>query len=277
MAGVTEQLRQLRRAVPVALIPGIVERRIERIWQVPEFRQAAEGQMEFLLGKSERADEVPVLARAYAEQMLLRSYLRFHPRAITRQPVRGIEHLTTGRDPDRGVLLSFAHHHRYDGMFASIARHGVDMTAVMLPEMLRPDAHIDHRQHRNVCLKGTKLISSDLGSEGIAAHLRPGSILALAPDVPGRTPVTFLGRRVLGSFGSARLAASTDSVVVVVTSHREGDGNYLQLHAPLDPRHVADAGELLEEILRIHGEAILAWPEALESPHGRFGVLEEDG
>jgi lauroyl/myristoyl acyltransferase len=141
----------------------------------------------------------------------------------------------------------------------------------MTPEMLSPDAHIAFRQHKNVCLKGTKLIPSVGGTEAIAAHLQPGTVLAIAPDVPGRTPVTFLGRPVLGSFGSARIATMTDSPVVVVSAQREGTGSYVQVHPPLDPRDFADPGDLLTAILRTHEPAILAWPEAVESPFSRFG------
>jgi lauroyl/myristoyl acyltransferase len=273
LTAAVENLQQARRVIPVPLIPAVARRRIDKLWADETFRRSAEGQMEFLVGRSERAHELPELARAYAEHMALRAYLRFHPRAITQQEVRGIEHLTE-RDLSRGVLLSFMHHNRYDGMFASVARHGVELTSVMTPGMLAPDAHLAYRQHKNVVLRGTKLIPSVGGTEAIASHLRPGTVLAIAPDVAGRTPVTWLGRPVLGSFGSARIAALTDSPVVVVTAHREGDGSFVQVHPPLDPRDHPDPGDLLDAILRTHEPAILAWPEAVESPRARFGATD---
>ena len=92
--------------------------RLDTLWANDAFREQQEHQMRFLLEHTERAPEIPALARAYTEHSLTHAYLRFHPRAITRQPVRGIEWLTTRRDPARGVLLSFAHHNHYDGMFA---------------------------------------------------------------------------------------------------------------------------------------------------------------
>ena len=105
--------------------------------------------------------------------------------------------------------------------------------------------------------------------------LESRGILGIASDVPGRTPVTFLGRRVVGSFGAPRMATTTNSPVVLVTARRDAGGSYLQLDPPLEPADFADPGALLDEMLRRHGEAILAWPEALESPLARFGALEE--
>jgi lauroyl/myristoyl acyltransferase len=107
------------------------------------------------------------------------------------------------------------------------------------------------------------------------AGLRPGSTLAIASDVPGRTPVEFLGRPVLGSFGAARIAMLADAPVVLVTAHRDGDGgSYLRVHPPLEPRDFTDPAVLLAEILRRHGEAVLAWPEALDAPLARWGRVE---
>jgi lauroyl/myristoyl acyltransferase len=270
-----EQLQQVRRAVPPSVVPQVARRRIDKLWQQEAFRSMAEAHMEFLLGCSPRADEALALARPYAEHMLVRSYLRWHPRAITRQEVRGLEWLTTERDPARGVLLSFAHHHRYDGMFGSLARHGIELTSVMAADTLLPDAPIAYRQHKNVCLKGTRLIPNVGGTDALAAQLAPGTILAIASDVPGRTPVTFLGREVLGSSGAPRIATMTDSPVVAVTTQRDDTGRtWLQLHEPLDPRDFADPIDLLKAMLRIHEPPVLAWPEAFESPTVRFGARE---
>ncbi len=273
-ARAAENLQHLRRLVPVPLIPTVVRRRIDRIWSVPEFREGAEQSMEFLLGRSERAHEVDELARGYAEHMLLRSYRRWHPRSVTNQRVRDAEWLTAHRDPARGILLSFAHHAHYDGLFGSLAHHGVAITAVMTPDMMSRDAPIAFRQHYAVVRRGAHVIPSTTGSDAFADLLRGGATLAIASDVPGRTPVTFLGRRVLGSFGAARLATTTNSPVVVVTTLRDHAGPYLQVHAPLEPGDYADPADLLTDLLERHAAAVLAWPEAFESPPARFGVVE---
>jgi lauroyl/myristoyl acyltransferase len=275
VAEAAQNIEQVRRLLPARYVPVVVRRRLDKLWTNADFRRVQEDQMRFLLEHTPRADEIPQLARAYAEQMMVRSFLRWHPRYITRQRVHGIERLTTERDPARSIILSFTHHHRYDGMFGSVARLGAPSQILITPEIARPEAGIAFAQHLRVAGRGGPIIEAVGGTSTIAELLRPGALVALAPDFPGHTPVTFLGRRVLGSFGTARLASMTNSQVVLVTHRRDEAGPYVQIEAPLEPSHYDDPGELLGEILRRHGEAILDWPEALESPRARFGALEE--
>jgi len=270
----SELVQRVRSVVPASALPALVRRRIDGLWGDADYRADQEAQMRFLLEHTERADEIPELARGYAEQMMLRSYLRWHPRQITRQPVRDVEWLTTRRDPERPVVLSFLHHHRYDGMFGSLARAGVACDIVTLPDALAPDAPVQIKQHIRVVRRGGRMIPTTGGTEALIAGMVPSTTLAIASDVPGRTPVEFLGRKVLGSFGAARIATMTDSPVVLVTAHRDGASSYLQIHEPLEPRTYGDAAGLLDEILRLHGEAVLAWPEALDSPRARWGLFD---
>jgi len=275
-----ELVQRVRGLVPAAALPVLVRRRVDRLWADPVYRAEQEAEMRFLLEHTSRAGEVADLARGYCEHAMLRSYLRWHPRAITRQPVSGVAWLTSGRDTTRPVVLSFLHHARYDGLFASLARHGADLDILTLPDALEPDAPAQIRQHVRVVRRGGRMVPTTGGTAAIVGAMRPGSVWAIASDVPGRTPVEFLGRKVLGSFGAARIAFLTDSPVVLVTSHRADPGldpglsaaSRLQVHAPLEPRDFAGPAELLAEILRRHGEAVLAWPEALDNPRARWGV-----
>jgi hypothetical protein len=270
-----DDVQQLRRLVPVRLVPSVVRRRLQTLWQDAGFRASQVAEMEFLLGKTERAVEIPELARAYTEQMLIRAHMRWHPRAITRQRTQGIEWLTTRRDAKRGLIISFTHHHRYEGMLGSLARLGAPSKIIVSPAIARPDAGAAFRQHLRVAARGGEIVPAEGGTEALVAMLRPGVLMSLAPDFPGRTPVTFLGRRVLGSFGTARIAMLSNSPVALVTHRRDENGPYLRVHEPLDPADYSEPGDLLSEILRGHGEAILDWPEALESPRARFAELPE--
>jgi lauroyl/myristoyl acyltransferase len=269
-------LQGVRGLVPARLVPGLVRRRVRGVWADPLYRARHEAEMEFLLGCSERAGEVPELARAYTEQGMLRTWMRWQPRAITRQEVRGAEWLTSRRDLSRPLVLSFMHHARYDGMFASLARHGADLRILTLADALEADAPTQIRQHVRVVRRGGTMLPTTGGTGAVLAALQPGVTLAIASDVAGQTPVEFLGRRVLGSSGAARIAVATDSPVVLVTSHREGEGHYLQVHPPLEPSAFGGWEELLAEILSRHGEAVLAWPEALDNPLHRWGALEAE-
>jgi lauroyl/myristoyl acyltransferase len=252
-----------------------VEKKIAVLMQDPEYRELQESHMRHLLELTERAPEIPELAHAYALHTAMRAHDRWHPYRMRRQEVRGVEWLTTKMDPERGVLLSFMHHNKYAGLFASLARVGAPILIVALPAMLEPDVDPAMRQHMRIVMsgKGTRTIPASGGTDFIAEQLVPGVRMAVASDIPGRTEVTFLGRKVWASFGAARIAFMRDAPVVVVTAQREPDGReYLQVHPPIDPRDFDDPRPLLDAMLAVHEKAILAWPEALESPLRRMGA-----
>jgi lauroyl/myristoyl acyltransferase len=261
--------------VPARLAPAAARWWVGRRWKEEAYRGMATAEMEFLLEHSERAGEAKALARSWAEQMQVRSILRWHPRAIARQEVRGIEHLTSDRDPDRGVVLNFMHHHHYEGIFGALRRHGPRITVVVAPQIYdAPRGSVERRYGDNMAMGG-ELIRSKGGIEALAERLRRREILAIATDFPGQTEMRFLGRRVLGGFGAPRLAHMTNSRVVVVTTERDGTTPYVQLHEALDPTDYDRPIDLLEEILRRHERAVLAWPEATDCPTRRFAVPEQ--
>src|SRR3546814_4715755 len=76
--------------------------------------------MRHLLERTERADEIPDLARKYAEAQMMRRWLRWKPHLLTHQEVRGVENV----DRTRSVILSFMHHNQYCGLFWSLDRVG---------------------------------------------------------------------------------------------------------------------------------------------------------
>lgn len=275
MASRSDLVQEIRRFVPLPLQLAVARRKVDAMWRDDAFRSAQEANMRFLLEFTDRAAEIPELARAYAVFDIQRNYRRWRPRKLIRQPVEGIEWLTTRRDPDRGVVLSFMHHGQYDGLMGSIARHGVAMHGVAAPEAFDPNAPAAIRQHFKVCsmVPGCTLVNAADGAGRLAAHLNEGAVLALASDVAGRTSVNFLGRDMLGSFGAARVAVETNSPVVHLTSHQDGTGgSYFKLHEPLEPSDFADPAALLTEILKRHEPAVLAWPEAYDSPYGRLAI-----
>ena len=104
--------------------------------------------------------------------------------------------------------------------------------------------------------------------------LQSGEVVGIASDVPGHTPVRFVGRDVVGSYGAARLAAATDSPVVVMTSEPGPAGPEIRLHEPIEPRDFGSANELLQAMLTIHEEAIVEWPEAYDLPLSRWTLTD---
>jgi lauroyl/myristoyl acyltransferase len=147
---------------------------------------------------------------------------------------------------------------------------------LITPEVLGPDTPTGMKQHIRMLSYGNRVIPAVGGTDAIQAQLVPGLSMGIASDVPGHTEVTFLGRRVRASFGAALIAHRTNSQVLVVTSHQaEEGGTYIQVHEPLEPTTFDQPMDLLHEILARHGEAVLAWPEALDTPLARWGIIDE--
>jgi lauroyl/myristoyl acyltransferase len=272
-AALTPLLRStIRRLTPPPLIPRLIRARTEAAWADPDYRRRAELQMRFLLGKSSRAGEIEEIAYRYIERQKWRDELRWHPRLICRQRVDGIDILR--RDPSRPMILNFMHHGQYDGLHPSLAYHGVPCHLVAAGQSME-GASAARRQHIKVVIRNG-IIVREAGTANIAAVLKPGVTLSIASDVPGRTAVTFLGRRVLGSSGTAHLSFSTNTPVAVITTHPTGpDSSHWRIHEPLEPTDFDAPLDMLTEILRIHEKAILAWPEAVDYPIGRWRIADD--
>src|SRR5690348_3187941 len=246
-----DQLERVRGLIPLSALPALGRRRAEKVWQDAEFRDGQLAEMRFLLEHTDRADEVETVARAFTEFSLLRNYRRWHPRHLARQPVSGAEWLTSKRDPDRGVLLSFLHHGQYEGLFPSLGRVGVAIQTVVAPEAFDPASPIQLRQHFKVAGMHplTTLVPTTIGSAGMVELINDKLILAIASDVAGRTPVEFLGRTINVASGAARIATEANCPVVLVTSHRGPSGSpTLRVHEPIEPGDFADQRDLLQEM-----------------------------
>lgn len=278
MASLGGVVETIRRHTPKALLPLVVGVRFLLAWSRASVRADARAQMSFLLENTRPEADLDTLARDYVKQQILRGELRWHPELITRMRVVGIEHLLAARDRGRGVMLNFVHHGTYEGGFASLARLGAPAHIVVHPYMVRDDAPRWLKQHMVVaCTGGGVRVSAEVGTQGIIDLLNQGAIVAVASDVPGRTPLRFVGRDVLGSFGAARIAADAGVQVVVMSYMLDEQGPYVRLHEPLEPKDFENPQALLEEMLARHEQVILQWPELTDLPLSRWGTPEPAG
>lgn len=265
-------IERARRAVPRRLVPLVVGLRSRAEWMRAPVRADARAQMAFLLERTRPTADLERAARGYVRHQALRGEARWHPKMITGLRVVGLEHLTGAQADGHGVVLSFSHHGYYEGAFASVAHRGVRVHMVCYGYMLRDDAPGWLRQHVRVAsMGGNVAVPAEIGNDGMLALLREGNILAIASDVPGRTPVRFARRDVRGSFGAARLAFAADAPVVVLTCERDECGPYVRLHPPLRPADFESPALLLRGLLDTHEAAQLAWPEATDIPLSRWG------
>jgi lauroyl/myristoyl acyltransferase len=273
--GLQGLLGQVRGLVPTAALPWLARARGRAAWRRPDLRADALAQMGFLLGQAPKA-ELEQVARAYVEFQVYRGELRWHPDQLTKLRVVGVDHLRVARAKGRGVIVNFMHHGHYDGAFASLAvRHGEPFQIVVYPYMLEPTAAPWLKQHVKVSLQGGGVaVSAAIGTGGMRSLLAHGHTLAIASDVPGRTPVRFAGREVLGSYGAARLAFEAQCPIVVLTSERDAGGAFVRVHPPMQPAGFDSPRALLDDVLAVHEAAVLAWPEATDLPLSRWGTVQ---
>jgi len=266
-------LDHVRLAVPDAAVPAVAG---ARAWLKRRRGglELARREMDYLLSEVADADEIALAARRFVRRDALRSELRWHPKLICHQPVRGVEHLRAARAAGRGVVLSFLHHGHYEGAVASISAAEEPIYIALSPDMFGPEAPAFLRQHvRTGSTTGGIGVNAAGGAAVLAQVLLEGNVLAIATDVPGRTPVNFLGKERLGSSGAARLAAGTNSLVVIMTAHCDADGRLsLELSEPLEPGDFAGPDELVTHLLQAQEPAIRAWPEGYHHPTMRWGV-----
>jgi lauroyl/myristoyl acyltransferase len=270
-------IEALRRRIPRPLLPVVVQLRFLLSWARSEVRADARAQMAFLLERSRPEADLEAAARAYVRRQVWRGELRWHPELVTHKRVEGLDHLLAAQELGRGVMLNFMHHGTYEGAFGSLGRLGHRLHMVVYPYMVREDAPSWLKQHMSVaCTGGGLPVSAEIGTQGILDLLNQGHVVAVASDVPGRTPLRFVGRDVLGSYGAARLAADAGSPVIVMTSEKDERGSFVRLHEPLDPKEFETPRELHEEMLQRHEQVIVRWPEATDLPLSRWGTAPPD-
>jgi lauroyl/myristoyl acyltransferase len=265
----------LRRRVPLALLPVLVGLRFRIAWARPSVRAEAREQMRFLLERTRPAADVDAAARAYVRRQILRGELRWHPETLTDMRIVGLEHLLAARDLGRGVMLNFMHHGSYEGAFGSLGKRGVRLQMMVYPYMVRDDAPRWLKQHMSIaCTGGGVPVSAEVGAQGIIDRLNQGSVVAVASDVPGHTPLQFVGREVLGSFGAARLASDAGSPVVVMTAEIDEQGPFARLHEALEPKDYDSPKALLQQMLAMQEKVLVQWPEETDLPLSRWGTVE---
>ena len=249
---------RLRRRVPQALLPLLVGVRFLLAWsrrvgarRRPRRRCAS---------CSSRRGPTPTSRRgraAYVRGQIWRGELRWHPELITRPARRRASSTCWPRaSRGRGVMLNFMHHGTYEGALR-VARRGSGYRrtwsstptccATTRPRWLKQHMRVGlHRRRR----RASAPRSARRGSSTCSTRARSWRI---ASDVPGRTPLRFAGREVMGSFGAARIAADAGSPVVVMTSELDERGPVRPPARAARARRTSSHPQaLLEEMLARH-------------------------
>ncbi|MGN6722533.1 MAG: LpxL/LpxP family acyltransferase [Marmoricola sp.] len=253
--------------LPWPLARRLLKRRVQRQLRSPYHQAVALQQMTHLLSDVATPDEIAAAARRYTEFALLEAELRWHPNRSTNQHVEGVEHLHTALAQGNGVVLHFAHHAFYSGMFGAIRKaSGVDITALVRDKALGWNVGPSLRQHMLVVRRGGALVYTGEGSAGLGARLARGEVIAMASDTSGSSTPMFAGHQVKCSSGAVWTARKANAPIVIVDSFRVGDNHVVRLSPPIDPNDYEDPQELLQLLISAHEKAILAWPEATFAP-----------
>jgi lauroyl/myristoyl acyltransferase len=266
------------RLLPWAAARHIADLQTAYRWHNPAIRELARAHAEFLLGESSRRGDVPHVAHAYARQYARLAERRWRPWLTTRQRVERVEVLQEAIRTGRGVILSFLHHGDFYSMFPSLNLAGVTgIHTAAAPFHFVPRPKFFHRQGlRTATSRGGVEVFNAVGSfDHVCELLRMGKPVGLACDMPGSLPVTFLGRQVLAAPGTPVAALRTGALIVPVTAHSEGDGQFLRVMDPIDPHDHQDPASLLQAVLDQHEGAVLEWPEVLQLPLTRWNAPEQ--
>lgn len=264
----------LRRRTPPAVVPLVSRLRLRQDLRSPAKLENARRHMRFLLEESAPEADVDAAALRYLTFNRWRIESKYLPaRRMPPDPVEGVEHLAALRD---GGVLNFMHLGNFERLGRAIAPHGLTIRMVMAAKYFDGTGNSFDIQHWRVASRDCVIVEAREGSAGLLARLRNGEVLALASDMPGQTPIRFVGRDLVGSFGAARLAYETDKPVVVVTSHPGPRRSTLfRLHEPLLPHDFPGPRELLDAMVRLHEPAVVAWPEAYEEPASKWGTPQQ--
>jgi lauroyl/myristoyl acyltransferase len=265
---------RLRGLLPVPLMRALATLRARLAWRSEAVRADARKQMAFLLEKSDPGADIEAAARRYVWRQALRGELRWHPSVTTSMTIVGYEHLDTAIAHGRGVVFNWMHHGTVEATAKPMSDAGYYMRQVgadklfgALPAWLR--------QHLKIAaMGGSVMVNAAGGSEALRNELKNGHTLSIAIDVAGRTPMRWLGRDLVGSFGAPRFAMETGAPVVIMTAELLDEKDllpFVRIHPPLWPEDYADARELLDAMLALHEPYVVKWPELYDIPLSHWG------
>jgi hypothetical protein len=262
----------LHRLLPARLEVHRARRRGWQTWERwPQDRAGFRAGMEAIVGGTRRAGEVELLTRAHLVESEVQRTLFWRPWQAARMDATTAAHLHAALDGDRGALLSICHLGPYFHSASLGPTLGRTVFAVGGPWCFADPApdYWGRRQVRRMeglRKQGGRMVLAAGSFAVLQALLEEGEPVLMHFDVPGRHETRFLGKPVMLTRGSAKLAILTDAVVVPLHFHRRGHRVWVDAHPPLDPREHESAEHLHKALAAVHERWILELPETLEDP-----------
>jgi lauroyl/myristoyl acyltransferase len=270
----------LRRLTPTSIVVARAVRQGGTLWeQNAEQRAQALAAVEAIVAGTHRAGELDALARAYVIENEAHRALFWQPWKAARMDAQSQERLREALSWGRGVLLSSCHLGPFFHSASLGASVGRTLYAVGGPwcfEQPSPGywGRRVVRRLQGLSTHGGQLVRSVGSFPVLHTLLREGELVFLQFDVPGRHETDFLGKPVMLTHGSARLALGADAPILPLRPRREGHRVWMDIEEPLDPRDFTGVQELHRALAEVHERLILELPHTLEDPH-RPGFWEE--
>jgi len=222
-----------------------------------------------VLGEDLPKAELKTLAHRQLWRSLWRAESVFHPELVTNQIVQDEQHLVEALRAGRGCVLSVIHHAEYEAAWGSLAKRGFSIHVMATTGLFERRMSNVMRLERELITHGpdVEIFNVALGAGAIRERLQKGRCVLVALDPPGRTRHHFMGRDVWMSSGGAHAAWELDAPTVVMTQTPEPGKPRKQgrvnLSEPLFPHDFDTVESLMQEVVRLHEQAVLGWPEAV--------------
>jgi hypothetical protein len=264
---------------PMKVLAAELLGRLDR-WLQPGELAEARTATEAIVAGTRLAGQVETIARRRLVEERLREAAFWRAR-FDRDQVVGTANMQGALAQGRGVILSFCHVGSFHGSIAPLSRDAGRTTYIATnswflepPDGSEWSLRIEHWRRRLAAIDG-RIVQMPGTFETLGALLDRGEVVMLAFDMPGNSETRFLGKPVMLTSGTAKLALRTDALVLPLRPARRGLRLAIEFGRPIDPREHVDARSLQSAIAGIHEEWILERPAALEDP-SRPGAWERE-
>lgn len=268
----------LRRMLPAAAAVARAQARGRALWDHdPAERARATAAMAAVAGGTSRAGDVQALAREHVVEGRVKEALFWRPWKVQPPDPGARELAAQALQTGRGVLLSTCHIGPYHANISVMARFGRTVYSATGWATETPQAgywgrRIAHRRSQ-AAARDERLLRARGSFALLERLLREGEVVSVFFGMPGSRQTMFLGKPVMMSSGSARLAMAAHALVLPLRTRREGHRVHVDIGAPLDSRDHSGPEELQDALAAVHERWILENPAALEDPN-RIGAWE---
>jgi lauroyl/myristoyl acyltransferase len=270
---------RLRELIPTRLVVRRAEQRARVIWRESvAAREDALGAIVTILGDSRSPDELAELAGQHLIEVEVERALFWQRWARPLKDATSTANLEGALASGRGVLVSVCHQGPMGPGHAALTSPRRTLYSTSAPWFFDEPSH-DYwgrrmaRWRRQLYARNQRALSSVGAFAVLRLLLEAGEMVLIQFDMPGSRETRFLGRPVMLTTGTARLAVSSEALVLPMLSYRLAHRVRVDIGAPLDPRIFSDVHALHEALAAVHERWILESPATLEDPR-REGAWE---